>query len=108
MILVPLIKLLLIHCLYYCMVSDFFYLLQPRSLIIVKDRVVILGFITHFIATQLSLRDESRKIHSESLYLFSTKLGQYPILFGLPWFKKHSMYIQFDKNTVSFNSPHCL
>ena len=85
----------------------FICLLQPRSLTVVDGRVVTLGPITHFVTTQLCLRDKSGRIHKKTLDLFPTKLGQYPIILGLLWFKKHSPHIQFDKNTVTFNSPHC-
>ena len=86
----------------------FIFLLQPRSLTIVDGRVVTLGPITDFVNTQLSLRDESGRIYKETLDLFPIKLGQYPIILGLPCLKKHLLHIQFDKNTVTFNSPHCL
>ena len=86
----------------------FIRLLQPRTFTVVNGRVVTLGPITHFVTTQLSLKDESERIHTETLDLFPTKLGQYLIILGLPWFKKHSLYIQFDKNTITFDFPHCL
>ena len=66
----------------------FICLLQPRSLIVIDGRVVILSFITHFVTTHMFLRDESRRIHIEIFDLFSTKLGQYPIILRLPWFRK--------------------
>ena len=71
----------------------FICLLQLRTLIVVDSRVLTLSFITHFIITQLSLKDESRRIHTKTLDLFPTKLGQYPIIHGLPWFRKHLPYI---------------
>ena len=86
----------------------FIRLLQPRTLTVVDGRVVTSGPITHFVTTQLSLKDESGRVHTETLDLFPTKLGQYPIILGLPWFRKHSPHIRFDKNTVTFDSPHCL
>ena len=86
----------------------FICLLQPRTLTIVDGRVVTLGPITHFVTTQLFLTDESGKIYTETLDLFPTKLGQYFIIFGLPWFRKHLLHIQFDKNIVIFDSPYCL
>ena len=52
----------------------FISLLQPKTLTVVDSRVVTLGFITSFVTTQLSLRDKSRRIHTETLDLFSTKL----------------------------------
>ena len=86
----------------------FICLLQPRTLTVVDGRVITLGPITYFVTTQLFLMDKLRKVHTESLDLFPTKLGQYPIIFGLPWFRKHLPHIRFDKNTVTFDFPHCL
>ena len=86
----------------------FIRLLQPRTLTVVDGKVVISGSITHFVSTQLSLRDESEGIYTEILDLFLTKLGQYYIILGLLWFKEHLPYIWFDKNTITFDSPHCL
>ena len=84
----------------------FICLLQPRTLTVVDDRVVTSGPITYFVTTQLSLTDESGRVHTETFDLFHIKLGQYPIILGLPWFRKHLPHIRFDKNTVTFDSPH--
>ena len=62
----------------------FICLLQPRTFIVVDGKVVTLDPITYFVTIQLSLRDELGKIYTETLDLFSIKLGQYPIIFGLP------------------------
>ena len=86
----------------------FICLLQPRTLTIVDDKVITSSFITHFITTQLSLKDELGKIHTKILDLFPIKQVQYPIILGLPWLKKHLPHIWFDKNIVTFNSPHCV
>ena len=83
-------------------------LLEPRSLTVIDDRVVTLGPITYFVTTQLFLRDKLGRVYRGTLDLFSTKQGQYPIILALPWFRKHSLQIQFKKNTVTFNFPHCL
>ena len=88
--------------------SRFICLLQPRTLTVVNGRVITLSLITNFVTTQLTLKDELGRIHTKTLDLFSAKLGQYPIIFGLPWFKKHLPHIRFDKNTVTFDSPHYL
>ena len=86
----------------------FICLFQLRSFTIVDDRVITLDFINYFVITQLSLRDESEKVHTKILDLFPTKLGQYPIIFRLSWFRKYLSHIQFDKNTITFNSSHSL
>ena len=86
----------------------FIRLLQPRTLTVVDNKVVTLGLITYFITTQLSLKDESGRVYTKTLDLFPTKLGQYLIILGLPWFRKHLPHIWFDKNTVTFDFPYCL
>ena len=107
MTLVPLVKLSLIYYLRNCIVLDSC-LLQPRTLTVVDGKDVDLGPITYFIITQLSLRDELGEVHTKTLDLFPTKLDQYPIILGLPWFKKHSPHIWLDKIIITFNSSHCL
>ena len=86
----------------------FICLLQSRSLTVFDNRVVTFDPITYFVTTQLFLRDESERVYTETLDLFSTKLGQYPIILGLPWFRKHLPHIQFNKNSITFDSSHCL
>lgn len=86
----------------------FINLLQPRSLTVVDGRVINLGLIIYFVTTQLFLKDELGRIHAEIFNLFSTKLSQYLIILELPWFRKYLPYAQFDKNTVTFDSPHYL
>src|SRR5690606_24467695 len=46
--------------------------------------------------------------HWENLPMFVTKLGYYPIVLGIPWLKHHDVDIYWSKNTVAFNSDHCL
>ena len=60
---------------------------QPRSLVVADGRDVTSGPITHFITTPFTLRDKSGNIHTETLDMFVTKLGQYPIILGIPWFR---------------------
>ena len=86
----------------------FIHLLQLRTITVVDSKVVTLGLITHFVIIQLSLTDKSGRVHTKTLDLFPTKLGQYPIILGLPWFRKYLPYIWFVKNTITFDSPHCL
>ena len=71
----------------------FIRLLQLRTLIIVDGKIVTSGLITYFLTIQLSLRNESGRIYTKTLNLFPTKLGQYPIILGLPWFRKHLPHI---------------
>ena len=71
----------------------FIRLLQLRSLTMVDSKIVTSDPITHFVTTQLSLRDQLGRIYTKTHDLFSTKLGQNLIIFGLPWFKKHLLHI---------------
>lgn len=82
--------------------------LQPRSLTIVDNTFVILGFFSYFVTTQLSLRNKSRRIYTKILDFFSSKLDQYRIILGLSQFRNHLPYIQFNKNIINFDSSHCL
>ena len=86
----------------------FIRLLQRRTLTGVDDRIVTSGPITHFVTTQLFLINKSGRIHTKTLDLFLTKLGQYPIILGLLWFRKYLPHIWFDKNIVIFDSLHYL
>ena len=86
----------------------FIRLQQPRSLVVADGRDVASGPITHFITTPFTIKDKSGNVHTETLDMFVTKLGQYPIILGIPWFRKHSPHIRFDQNTVTFDSSFCL
>ena len=46
--------------------------------------------------------------HTELLNLFVTTLGQYPVVLGLPWLRKHDPHIRFKENTLTFDFEHCL
>lgn len=54
------------------------------------------------------MEDKLGKVYTETIDLFITKLGQYPIILGLPWFRKHAPRIQFDQNTITFDSSYRL
>lgn len=84
-----------------------FCLQQPRSLVVGDGRDVTSGPITHFISTPFTLKDKSGNIHTKTLDIFVTKLGQYPIIIGILWFRRPSPYIFFNQNTVTFDSLFC-
>ena len=46
--------------------------------------------------------------HEEAISLDKTKLGQYPIILGMPWLKKHDPIIKWSSHTITFDSNHCL
>jgi len=46
--------------------------------------------------------------HKESILMFVTKLGNYPIVLGFPWLRLHDVSVRFASNTVTFGSQHCV
>ena len=81
-----------------------FSLLQyPRDLTVADGRTISSGAITHTVRIAFALG-----AHREVFKLFVTRLGQYPVVLGLPWLQKHDPRICFKHNTITFNSEHCL
>lgn len=60
------------------------------------------GPITHFATVDLSIDN-----HRERLTCYATDLGDYPLILGLPWLRKHDPDISFAQNTVAFTSRLC-
>ena len=75
----------------------------PRSLEVIDTRTIESGNVTHM--TKLTMTIDK---HTETLPLFVTKLGHYPIVLGIPWLRHHDVHISFAKNTLSFDSDNCL
>ena len=82
---------------------NFSLLQHPRDLTVADGRPVSSGTITHTVQISFTLG-----AHTETLELFVTTLGQYPVVLGLPWLRKHDPRIRFKDNTITFNSEHCL
>lgn len=80
---------------------------QSRSLVVVDGRDVNSGLTTHFVTILFNLKDKSKNTYTKTFDLFKTKLGQYPIIFKIFWFRKHSPHICFNQNTVTFDSFFC-
>ena len=76
---------------------------HPRDLTIVDGRFVLSGAITHIVQISLTF-----KTHIETFDLFVTTLGQYPVILGLPWLRKHDPRIRFKENTLTFDAKYCL
>ena len=74
----------------------------PRSLEVIDGRPISSGDITHVANTHLSILE-----HQESLPMFVTKLGHYPIVLGIPWLERHDVAIRFSSRTLTFGSPYC-
>ena len=77
---------------------------HPQDLTVADSRTIYSGSITHTVRIAFALG----ATHREVLELFVTILGQYPVVLGLPWLRKHDPRIHFKHNTVTFDSKHCL
>ena len=75
----------------------------PRSLEVIDGRPIESGELTHLTKHTITIDK-----HTETLPLFVTKLGHYPIVLGIPWLQHHDVHISFSKNTLSFYSDYCL
>jgi len=74
----------------------------PRSLEVIDGHPISSGDITHVANTHLSILK-----HQESLPMFVTKLGHYPIVLGIPWLELHDVAIRFSSRTLTFGSQYC-
>src|ERR1041385_8044209 len=75
----------------------------PRDLDVVDGRPIESGQITHVTKTTMMING-----HSEVIFMFLTKLGQYSIILGMLWLRRHDPWVRFASNQVTFNSDHCL
>ena len=65
----------------------------PRSLYVIDGRPSSSGAITHITKVRLQIRE-----HQEDIPMFITKLGQYPIVLGIPWLHRHDVRLHFGTN----------
>jgi len=75
---------------------------EPRRLEVVDGRQSVAGEITHMARVAMDIRG-----HKEVLRCFVTKLGQQPIVLGIPWLQLHDAAISWRNNTLTFGSEHC-
>ena len=75
---------------------------KPRRLEVVDGRQSVAGSITHL--TQLPIEIQG---HKEVLPCFVTKLGQQPIVLGIPWLQRHDATISWKNNTLTLASEYC-
>lgn len=85
----------------------FFCLQQSCSLVVANKRDVTSSLITHFITTLFTRADKSGNVYTETFDMFVTMLTQYLIILEIPWFRRHSLYIRFNKNIITFDSLFC-
>ena len=76
---------------------------QPRQLEVIDGRPISSGDITHMAVAQMSIHE-----HAETLPMFVTRLGHYPLVLGIPWMDLHDVGIRFASRTVAFGSQYCL
>jgi len=74
----------------------------PRSLEVIDGRPISSGDITHVANTHLAILE-----HQETLPMFVTKLGHYPVVLGIPWLELHDVAIRFSSRTLTFRSQYC-
>jgi predicted aspartyl protease len=76
---------------------------RKRTLNVVDGTEAAAGDITQISRLDLSIGD-----HSElQAPLFVTKLGQFPIILGIPWLRRHNPTINFRENYLTFHSHKC-
>lgn len=46
-------------------------------------------------------------VHEEEITLDITKLGQYPIILGIPWLRHHNPNIKWSDHSITFDSDYC-
>lgn len=74
----------------------------PRVLEVIDGRPIETGPITHLTKIKMIIDK-----HEESIPMFVTKLGHYPVVLGLPWLKRHDVSIKWSTGTVTFDSTYC-
>ena len=74
----------------------------PQSIPVVDGRTTAAGAVTHVVRVPLVIDS-----HVESIEMFATKLGHYPIILAIPWLQHHDPVVRFKKNTMHFDSPFC-
>src|SRR5690349_4380700 len=74
---------------------------QPRNLCVIDGQKARQP-LTHYTTSTLTING-----HQETITLFVTKLGRYPIVLGLPWLKKHLPLIDWARDSLMFVSKHC-
>jgi hypothetical protein len=74
---------------------------DKRKVEVIDGRTIESGDITHLVEVGMDIQD-----HKESIPMFVTKLGHYPIVLGIPWLRLHDVAVRFASNTVPFGSQY--
>ena len=75
---------------------------KPSTLEVIDGRRIASGMITHLVRAKLQIRH-----HVEDIFFFITRLGYYPLVLSIPWFRQHDVNIQFILNKLTFDSERC-
>jgi RNase H-like domain found in reverse transcriptase/Reverse transcriptase (RNA-dependent DNA polymerase)/Retroviral aspartyl protease len=75
---------------------------QPLRLRVVDGRDSSAGSITHSAQLQLQLGD-----HKEQILCYVTKLGQYDMILGHPWLRRHNPHCDYEQGSVTFFRDFC-
>jgi hypothetical protein len=76
---------------------------EKKQLEVIDGRPIESGDITYIAKVGMNIQE-----HKEQLPMFITKLGQYPIVLGIPWLRLHDVAIRYALNTVTFGSQYCI
>ena len=80
---------------------------EPRTIEVIDGRPIESGAVTHLATVTMTTRDHTGHVHTETLPLFVTKLGHYPVVLGIPWLRKNDVTIRFARDQLSFGPMHC-
>jgi hypothetical protein len=72
-----------------------------RELEVIDGRHIESGTITTMAKLNLGIRGRHKQLPA-----FITKLGNYPIVLGLPWLQLHDVTIRFQKKRIGFESSY--
>jgi hypothetical protein len=76
---------------------------SPKRIRVVDGRTSLAGPVTHYVSLDLSVSQHTEK----SVRFYVTQLGQYNIILGKPWLAAHNPLVDWEKNTLTFRTPHC-
>jgi hypothetical protein len=76
---------------------------NPKIVEVIDGCPISSGDIIEYVEIQCIIAD-----HYKSLTAYLMSLGYYPLVFGIPWLKRHDVTINFAKNDIQFSSPRYL
>jgi hypothetical protein len=76
---------------------------DTRQVEVIYGGTIESGDITHLANVEMVIQHDK-----EQIPMFVTKLGQYPIILGIPWLRLHDVAVRFASNTVTFGSQSCI